>query len=115
VRGLDAGADDYLAKPFAFAELAARIRAVLRRGNRSVSAFSASKIRPTSSTSTSTISAAKSPAHPHHPRHRLANRPEHATQLKRPRRGTACLAVLSFEAIKKPRPGDLENRRAAVQ
>ena len=34
VRGLDAGADDYLAKPFAFAELSARIRAVLRRGNR---------------------------------------------------------------------------------
>ncbi|HYL86043.1 MAG TPA: response regulator transcription factor [Candidatus Angelobacter sp.] len=34
VRGLDAGADDYIAKPFAFAELVARIRAVLRRGNR---------------------------------------------------------------------------------
>src|SRR5215813_3711417 len=34
VRGLDAGADDYIAKPFAFAELAARIRAVLRRGTR---------------------------------------------------------------------------------
>jgi two-component system copper resistance phosphate regulon response regulator CusR len=34
VRGLDAGADDYISKPFAFAELAARIRAVLRRGNR---------------------------------------------------------------------------------
>ncbi len=34
VRGLDAGADDYLAKPFDFAELAARIRAVLRRGSR---------------------------------------------------------------------------------
>jgi len=34
VRGLDAGADDYLTKPFAFAELSARIRAVLRRGSR---------------------------------------------------------------------------------
>ena len=34
VRGLDAGADDYLAKPFVFAELSARIRAVLRRGSR---------------------------------------------------------------------------------
>ena len=34
VRALDAGADDYIGKPFAFAELAARIRAVLRRGNR---------------------------------------------------------------------------------
>ncbi len=31
VRGLDLGADDYLAKPFAFAELLARIRALLRR------------------------------------------------------------------------------------
>ena len=32
VEGLDAGADDYLAKPFAIAELRARIRALLRRG-----------------------------------------------------------------------------------
>lgn len=32
VKGLDAGADDYLVKPFAFAELVARVRAMLRRG-----------------------------------------------------------------------------------
>jgi two-component system OmpR family response regulator len=31
VRGLDAGADDYLVKPFAFAELTARLRALARR------------------------------------------------------------------------------------
>jgi len=34
VRGLDLGADDYLVKPFAFAELLARIRALVRRGYR---------------------------------------------------------------------------------
>jgi two-component system, OmpR family, copper resistance phosphate regulon response regulator CusR len=33
VRGLDTGADDYLVKPFAFPELLARTRALLRRGN----------------------------------------------------------------------------------
>jgi two-component system, OmpR family, copper resistance phosphate regulon response regulator CusR len=32
VRGLDAGADDYLAKPFPFDELLARLRALVRRG-----------------------------------------------------------------------------------
>ena len=32
VRGLELGADDYLVKPFAFSELLARIRSVLRRG-----------------------------------------------------------------------------------
>jgi DNA-binding response OmpR family regulator len=33
VKGLDLGADDYLTKPFAFRELTARVRALLRRGN----------------------------------------------------------------------------------
>ena len=32
VAGLDSGADDYMVKPFAFAELVARIRALVRRG-----------------------------------------------------------------------------------
>jgi two-component system OmpR family response regulator len=32
VAGLDGGADDYLAKPFSFSELSARIRALMRRG-----------------------------------------------------------------------------------
>ena len=32
VRGLDVGADDYVLKPFSFAELSARIRALIRRG-----------------------------------------------------------------------------------
>jgi len=38
VRGLDAGADDYLVKPFALAELSARLRALLRRETRGSSA-----------------------------------------------------------------------------
>ncbi|MFI5265574.1 MAG: response regulator transcription factor [Candidatus Levyibacteriota bacterium] len=38
VEGLDAGADDYLPKPFAFAELLARIRALVRRPKVTVSA-----------------------------------------------------------------------------
>ena len=38
IAGLDAGADDYLAKPFEFRELLARMRALMRRGGATISA-----------------------------------------------------------------------------
>ncbi|MEA2571519.1 MAG: two-component system, OmpR family, copper resistance phosphate regulon response regulator CusR [Acidobacteriota bacterium] len=39
IAGLDAGADDYLAKPFDFGELLARLRALLRRGGATIDAL----------------------------------------------------------------------------
>ena len=45
VRGLDAGADDYLCKPFAFEELLARVRALARRPARQTSRVSSSSSR----------------------------------------------------------------------
>ena len=38
VKGLELGADDYLVKPFSFAELLARVRTVLRRGRQGMEA-----------------------------------------------------------------------------
>ena len=35
IKGLELGADDYLIKPFSFSELLARVRAILKRGNKS--------------------------------------------------------------------------------
>ena len=45
VRGLQEGADDYLAKPFAFSELLARVQALLRRGGAERSTLEATSLR----------------------------------------------------------------------
>ncbi len=45
VEGLDAGADDYVTKPFRLAEVLARVRALLRRGAPTTAAMEASGVR----------------------------------------------------------------------
>ena len=55
VRGLDCGADDYLAKPFVEEELVARVRAILRRGDRPlVSVIAVGKLKVDVSARTAT-------------------------------------------------------------
>lgn len=44
IAGLDAGADDYMVKPFALAELSARLRALLRRGGARVTSLRVSDL-----------------------------------------------------------------------
>lgn len=44
IAGLDAGADDYMAKPFALAELSARLRALLRRGGARITSLRVSDL-----------------------------------------------------------------------
>jgi two-component system copper resistance phosphate regulon response regulator CusR len=58
VKGLEGGADDYLVKPFAFSELLARIRALLRR-RRAARRRSGTPIRARSSTARNGLAACR--------------------------------------------------------
>lgn len=57
VRGLDAGADDYLVKPFAFTELVSRVRALIRRNDTArVAVLRSGPVEVTPATRTVTVS-----------------------------------------------------------
>jgi two-component system, OmpR family, response regulator len=80
IRGLDAGADDYLVKPFQFDELLARVRAVTRRSEgRVVPVFTYKDIQLNRSKRTVTRAGVRVPlsAHEYHTLLALLERPGH--------------------------------------
>ena len=59
IRGLGAGADDYVTKPLSFPELMARIEAVLRRANVRTAAIAGDEIHHPGSSSTAAVIASR--------------------------------------------------------